>query len=151
MNKVYLVCQNLGEGVKVLHAFLDEQAAENKCQELNDNNLLRPFWVDELTIETEPPFKKGDRVYVHPAKMEATVIRQIKHYDQGDEFWGNLELEYDDGVKGTSHCWQVERTCTCHPDDNPPVPCAKQYALSECRRAVLDELANESQRMGFYD
>jgi len=28
-----------------------------------------------------------------------------------------------------------ERKCTCHPDDNPPVPCAKQYALSECREA----------------
>jgi hypothetical protein len=26
-----------------------------------------------------------------------------------------------------------ERKCTCHPDDNPPVPCARQYALSECR------------------
>lgn len=25
------------------------------------------------------------------------------------------------------------KPCTCHPDDNPPVPCAKQYALSECR------------------
>src|SRR5438105_1892685 len=23
--------------------------------------------------------------------------------------------------------------CTCHPDDNPPVPCPKKYALSECR------------------
>ena len=29
-----------------------------------------------------------------------------------------------------------ERACTCHPDDNPPQPCAKQYALQECR--VLD-------------
>jgi len=27
------------------------------------------------------------------------------------------------------------RPCTCHPDDNPPVPCAQQYALSECRAA----------------
>ncbi len=26
-----------------------------------------------------------------------------------------------------------ERPCTCHPDDNPPVPCAKKYALSECK------------------
>ena len=26
------------------------------------------------------------------------------------------------------------RTCTCHPDDNPPVPCAKQYALTECKK-----------------
>ena len=24
------------------------------------------------------------------------------------------------------------RTCTCHPDDNPPVPCARQYAYHEC-------------------
>jgi len=49
--------------------------------------------------------------------------------------------------------WQVEkvRPCTCHPDDNPPVPCARQYALRECRLAVLDELANESQKLGFYD
>lgn len=22
--------------------------------------------------------------------------------------------------------------CTCHPDDNPPQPCARKYALSEC-------------------
>lgn len=26
-----------------------------------------------------------------------------------------------------------ERACTCHPDDSPPQPCAKQYALAECR------------------
>ncbi|WP_439684820.1 hypothetical protein MNJPNG_04760 [Cupriavidus oxalaticus] len=26
-----------------------------------------------------------------------------------------------------------ERPCTCHPSDNPPNPCAKKYALSECR------------------
>lgn len=25
------------------------------------------------------------------------------------------------------------RPCTCHPDDNPPVPCAQKYALNECR------------------
>lgn len=29
-----------------------------------------------------------------------------------------------------------DRPCTCHPDDNPPVPCPKQYALSECRAAA---------------
>ncbi len=29
-----------------------------------------------------------------------------------------------------------ERPCTCHPDDNPPVPCPKKYALIECRRAA---------------
>ena len=29
------------------------------------------------------------------------------------------------------------RPCTCHPDDNPPVPCAKKYALSYCQ-AVME-------------
>ena len=56
-----------------------------------------------------PEFRKGDRVYVLPLKMEATVVRQILHYDMNESFWGNLELEYDDGVKGTSNCWQVKR------------------------------------------
>jgi hypothetical protein len=36
-------------------------------------------------------------------------------------------------------CWvkayAEARPCTCHPDDNPPRPCAQKYALSECRAA----------------
>lgn len=30
------------------------------------------------------------------------------------------------------------RPCTCHPDDNPPSPCQKRYALSECRAALAE-------------
>ena len=30
----------------------------------------------------------------------------------------------------------TDRSCTCHPDDNPPVPCARKYALTECRKAA---------------
>ena len=56
-----------------------------------------------------PEYKQGDRVYVNPLKMQATVIRQILHYDYPESFWGNLELEYDDGVKGTSNSWQCSR------------------------------------------
>lgn len=37
------------------------------------------------------------------------------------------------------------RTCTCHPDDNPPVPCPKKYALSECRVAQPAEPAEPVQ------
>jgi hypothetical protein len=33
----------------------------------------------------------------------------------------------------------LARKCTCHPDDNPPVPCAKKYALSECRTSAQVE------------
>lgn len=30
-----------------------------------------------------------------------------------------------------------KRTCTCHPDDNPPSPCPRRFALNECRAAEL--------------
>jgi len=29
---------------------------------------------------------------------------------------------------------EAGRPCTCHPDDNPPNPCARRYALSECQQ-----------------
>jgi hypothetical protein len=29
------------------------------------------------------------------------------------------------------------RTCSCHPDDNPPAPCPRRHALRECREAAL--------------
>jgi hypothetical protein len=29
---------------------------------------------------------------------------------------------------------QVERSCSCHPDDKPPEPCAQRHATSECKR-----------------
>ena len=30
------------------------------------------------------------------------------------------------------------RPCTCHPDDNPPVPCPRKYALTECAADIQD-------------
>jgi hypothetical protein len=35
------------------------------------------------------------------------------------------------------------RPCTCHPDDNPPVPCAGKYALSDCQSAAREELMKQ--------
>ncbi len=31
---------------------------------------------------------------------------------------------------------RAQRDCTCHPDDDPPVPCPRKYALSDCREAA---------------
>lgn len=39
------------------------------------------------------------------------------------------------------------RSCTCHPDDSPPVPCARRYALNECRQAELTRLRAELARV----
>lgn len=38
------------------------------------------------------------------------------------------------------------RPCTCHPDDNPPVPCPRMYALQDCRRAAALAAEIESLR-----
>ena len=56
-----------------------------------------------------PMWKPGERVWVAPLKMEATVIQQRLSYDGEESFWGNVELLYDDGVKGNSNNWQIMR------------------------------------------
>lgn len=48
-----------------------------------------------------------------------------------------------DGSKHAS-----DRSCTCHPSDNPPQPCAKRYALQECREVAQDtEIASLRDRL----
>ena len=59
--------------------------------------------------DNPPQFKEGDRVYVIPLNQEATVIKQQLTYDYPESFWGNVELLYDDGVKGLSNSWQVKK------------------------------------------
>lgn len=39
-------------------------------------------------------------------------------------------------VLATGLSMTVQRQCTCHPDDKPPVPCPGKFALTECRAAV---------------
>jgi hypothetical protein len=66
--------------------------------------------MQELDSNGKPAeFLKGDRVFVIPNGLEATVICQHLHWDYPESFWGNLELQYDDGVKGTSNSWQVRK------------------------------------------
>lgn len=61
-----------------------------------------------MTLD-EPAFKSGERVYVLPLKMEATVIQQRQCHDGPNVFWGNVELLYDDGLKGVSNSWQLKK------------------------------------------
>jgi hypothetical protein len=56
-----------------------------------------------------PTYKKGDRVWVAPLKMEATVIKQILHYDGPETFYGNVQVKFDDGTTGTGNCWQMSK------------------------------------------
>jgi len=54
-----------------------------------------------------PQYQPGERVYVAPLKMQATVIEQFLSYDYPESFWGNVKVKYDDGVVGVSNSWQL--------------------------------------------
>lgn len=45
---------------------------------------------------------------------------------------GSLEVSWGPPNRGTG---LYDRACTCHPDDNPPRPCPRRFAYTECVRA----------------
>lgn len=69
-------------------------------------------------------------------------------YDGGDASTNKmhpecLAMHQDDARRFGDNEWEYspysherpkpdDRPCTCSPEDNPPQPCAKQYAASEC-------------------
>jgi hypothetical protein len=53
-------------------------------------------------------FTSGTKVLVVPNQMVATVIKQWLHYDGPESFWGNVLVEYDDGIRGTCNSWQLK-------------------------------------------
>lgn len=57
-------------------------------------------------------FNKGDRVFVLPLKIEATVIEQHTIYDGDHQYPGNVVVIYDDGIKGTTNAWQLKKLNT---------------------------------------
>lgn len=67
---------------------------------------------------------------------EQTQEERTKGYD--------LMRRIDAFIDATSAPSEIARPCTCHPDDNPPVPCPKKYALTECREAALSAIAEKS-------
>ena len=56
-----------------------------------------------------PSWRAGERAWVAPLRVEATVIQQRLSFDGNESFWGNVELLYDDGAKGVSNSWQLVR------------------------------------------
>jgi hypothetical protein len=76
-----------------------------------------------------------------PSAREAFLIKDaiigLLADDAWDAEWGRLI-----NARATLAAQQTadSRTCTCHPADNPPQPCPRKFALSECRTtAVLVE------------
>lgn len=100
--------------------FLDwiKKSYASEFLKLTDENYKLKRRVDDLEIRLDSEERDsegktrrwfiGDRVLVGPNGMIATVLKQRMHYDGPTSFFGNVDLLYDDGVKGESNSWQLK-------------------------------------------
>lgn len=102
--------------------------------------------TDWQPIETIPTIDlydlaiRSSQVLLWVSKPEKTFAVGYAYLDANDKKqvvalgWMDAKVKYwariDPPEKKLSY-----RPCTCHPSDNPPVPCAGKYALNECRAA----------------
>lgn len=58
-----------------------------------------------------PDFLNKDKVKILSTKIPifGEVIGQTLHYDGPETFWGNVQVQLDDGERRTFHCWQLEK------------------------------------------
>ncbi len=65
-----------------------------------------------------------------PSSQEVWVLKVNRKH-------GEALVRYGDGTEQwlATALMRVARSCTCHPDDSPPVPCARKFALTDCRAA----------------
>lgn len=84
-------------------------------------------WVEQAIHDAEHP--SGMSTHDGKARIDASVLRRMLAIIDAPQPQPVLSGygDYGAAIPG------IERPCTCHPDDNPPVLCARQYALNECR------------------
>lgn len=90
-------------------------------------------------------------IAIHPLDMDtyhADVVAELglSAAPQADPIDPHMIVADDRFPDEQAEPKREPRPCTCHPDDNPPVPCAQKYALNECRatRSGPDEAQIEA-------
>ena len=108
---------NADESARHFLGFVKKQYAGEYARLMEENNRLRRRINDlEIRLDSEERDSEGktrrwfigDRVFVGPNGMIATVVKQRLHYDGSESFFGNVDLMYDDGVKGECNSWQLK-------------------------------------------
>jgi hypothetical protein len=57
----------------------------------------------------EPEYKSGDKIWIGPSRLKATVVQQIYSYIEDDGYWGDVIVRYENGITGVEKCWQIMR------------------------------------------
>ena len=114
--------------------------------------LLRLRWV---------AFVNRDADTIESLRKDAERYRFIKQWARRLDITGysltnneHFEPRIDEAMAIASQPSSADverRPCTCHPDDNPPVPCPRMYALQDCRRAAALAAEIESLRARMAD
>lgn len=123
---------------KVLHA--EYQITAYATGEMDD----RAQFINARQVLSELIASKDDEI-------EQIVKREIGTVDQLEKALSELAALRAENERLRNFCTleqceeaaerntaEPEKPCTCHPDDNPPRPCPKKYALNECRAASAD-------------
>lgn len=89
-----------------------------------------------MTIEYEPPryYIRWDGMKI-PLQPDHITLPDGSKLPISDYRYGNSTPEQEAAFKAE---YQAEPplNCTCHPDDNPPKPCPRKHAYSECVAAA---------------
>lgn len=75
------------------------------------------------------------RWLVSNSHFESMLRHRVDPYNQFTTIDGAIDqaIRNSDGYAAGASERADARPCTCHPDDNPPKPCAQKYSLNECR------------------
>jgi hypothetical protein len=74
----------------------------------------------------------------------ARSIEGVRVFDMGGSIFGKPEYLQRFAALAFA-AGAASRPCTCHPDDNPPKPCPRKYALDECRKAAGADVLTEGE------
>lgn len=115
----------------------------------------RQFPVEPIKVEAADEIESL-RSRLAEAERDAARYRFIKQWARRLDITGysltnneHFEPRIDEAMAIASQPSSADverRPCTCHPDDNPPVPCPRMYALQDCRRAAALAAEIESLR-----
>ena len=132
-------CSNAAEALRTALAEADEPA---EMQDIGSE--WRPCVKLPVTVHVRAQ-RPGEshvstREGITPVKPDDLIMRGVA----GEEYPISRALFERTYVVGDATLAEADdRKCTCHPDDNPPQPCPKQFALGECRQAAALAEAKE--------
>jgi hypothetical protein len=87
--------------------------------------------IDTLLRDLDYIAREHDS-YEYGLPLHGTPLSTLR---EAVRFWCATTPAGDAGKTGESAASSDSRSCTCHPDDSPPKPCPRKFALSECRAA----------------